>query len=186
MSFTVANVGVSGVSTGRRAGLGRELLAGTLAGAVGTAAMDGLLYLRYRRAGGRDDAWRWESAAGVTSWATASAPGQVGQKMARLLIRRPPPERWARPATNTVHWATGTLWGLQYALAGTRTTAHPVLRALALGPVAWSASYVLLPLAGVYRPIWQYDRRTLGRDLSAHLVFGTITSAALAAFHRAR
>jgi hypothetical protein len=43
--------------------------------------------------------------------------------------------------------------------------------------VAWLAGYVLLPAAGVYKPIWQYDARTLAEDLYGHLVFGTATSA---------
>jgi hypothetical protein len=37
---------------------------------------------------------------------------------------------------------------------------------------------VVLPLLGVYKPIWKYDLRTLGKDLSAHLVFGTATAVA--------
>jgi hypothetical protein len=36
----------------------------------------------------------------------------------------------------------------------------------------------VLPLLGVYEPIWKYDLETLGKDLSAHLVFGTATAAA--------
>jgi hypothetical protein len=36
---------------------------------------------------------------------------------------------------------------------------------------------VVLPVLGVYKPIWKYDLETLGKDLSAHLVFGTATAA---------
>ena len=36
----------------------------------------------------------------------------------------------------------------------------------------------MFPLLGVYKPIWKYDLETLGKDLSAHLVFGTATAAA--------
>jgi hypothetical protein len=35
----------------------------------------------------------------------------------------------------------------------------------------WSASYVLLPLAGLYRPIWEYDAKVLAKDLGDHLVY---------------
>jgi hypothetical protein len=63
----------------RGSGIGRRLVVGALSGAVGTAAMDLLLYRRYRREGGKDSAWRWESAEGVTSWDTASPPGQLGE-----------------------------------------------------------------------------------------------------------
>jgi hypothetical protein len=162
----------------------RRLAGGALAGTVGTAAMDALLYRRYRRDGGQDSAWRWESADGVTSWDAASAPGRLGEKVERLVTGHPPPDRWARPTTNAVHWATGAGWGLQYgALAGVMSQ-HRFLQALALGPVVWLAGYVVLPLAGVYEPIWKYDARTLGQDLSAHLVYGLATSAAFAALTR--
>jgi hypothetical protein len=40
---------------------------------------------------------------------------------------------------------------------------------------------VILPLAKVYEPIWKYDTKTLGKDLSVHLVYGAATTAAFAA-----
>jgi hypothetical protein len=169
------------MSNKRRFGIGRRLAAGALSGAVGTVAMDSLLYRRYRRDGGKDPAWRWESAKGVTSWDEASAPGQVGQKIGRLVTRRPPQDRWARTSTNAVHWATGAGWGLQYAILAGTPSKHPLMRAAGLGPAAWLSSYVVLPLAGVYQPIWKYDAPTLAKDLSAHLVYGLVTTAAFAA-----
>ena len=47
-----------------------------------------------------------------------------------------------------------------------------VRHGLALGTSVWTASYVLLPLAGLYRPIWEYDARVLAKDLGDHLVYG--------------
>jgi hypothetical protein len=160
----------------------RRLVAGALAGVVGTTAMDLVLYVRYRREGGKDSVYRWEFAGGVTSWEEASAPGQLGQKVERFVTGGPPPDDWARPTTNLVHWATGVGWGLQYGALARRTAAHRWTATLALGPTAWLASYAVLPLAKVYQPIWKYDARTLGRDLSAHLVFGIVTATAFAAF----
>src|SRR3954470_10798497 len=90
--------------------LGQRLIVGAVAGAVGTAAMDLLLYRRYREGGGKDSLWHWEFAGGVTSWDEASAPGQLGRKAERFVTRRPPPDRWARTTTNVVHWATGIGW----------------------------------------------------------------------------
>ena len=164
----------------------RSLAAGVLAGAAGTAAMDYLLYRRYRSGGGKDAFWPSESAAGVMSWQEASAPGRLGQKVERAVTGRPPPDDWARATTNAVHWATGIGWGFQYAVLAHRTARHPWLRALALGPAAWLGGYVILPLAKVYKPIWDYDARTLGEDLSAHLVYGAATAAAFAALDRKR
>jgi hypothetical protein len=170
----------------RGAGIVRHLVAGAVAGAVGTAAMDLLLYQRYRRDGGKDALGRWELAGGVTSWEEASAPGQVGQKLERLVIRRPPPDAWARTTTNVTHWATGIGWGIQYGVLGGRASRHPWAGALVLGPAAWLTSYAVLPLAGVYKPIWEYDARTLADDLTAHLVFGSVTAAVFAALTRER
>jgi hypothetical protein len=126
----------------------------------------------------------WEFAGGVTSWDEASAPGQLGRKAERFVTRRPPPDRWARTTTNVVHWATGIGWGAQYGALARRTSRHPWARAAALGPSAWLSGYVILPLAKVYEPIWNYDARVLADDLSAHLVFGATTSAVFAALRR--
>jgi len=162
----------------------KKLIVGGLAGAVGTAAMDLVWYRRYRNGGGKEPLWRWESAAGVMGWDEASAPGQLGRKVLRAVSRREPPDEWARTTTNLVHWATGVGWGLQYGALASRTSQHPVLRAALLGPAAWLSGYVLLPLAKVYKPIWEYDRRTLTDDLSAHLVYGAATSAGFAVLAR--
>ena len=162
----------------------RRVAAGAVAGTAGTVAMDLLLFRRYRRDGGKEPAWRWESAEGVVTWEEASAPGQVGKKLERLITRRPPPVEWARTTTNVVHWATGIGWAVQYALLASRTSRRPVLRAVALGPAVWLSGYAVLPLAGVYEPIWRYDARTLGKDLSAHVLYGLATSAAFAALTR--
>jgi hypothetical protein len=45
----------------------------------------------------------------------------------------------------------------------------------------WLSGYVILPLAKVYKPIWDYDARTLGNDLSAHLLYGAVVSTVCAA-----
>ena len=162
----------------------RHLAAGAVAGAVGTAAMDLLLHRRYRREGGKEPFGRWELAAGVTAWDEASAPGRIGQKVVLLVTGRPPPDRWARTTTNVVHWATGIGWAVNYGAVAGRTSRHPWARALALGPVVWLSGYAVLPLVGVYDPIWEYDARTLGEDLSAHLVYGAVTSGVFAALTR--
>jgi hypothetical protein len=159
----------------------RNLAVGALAGAAGTVAMDLFLYQRYRREGGKESPWQWELAAGVMSWDEASAPGQLGQKLERVVTGRPPPDAWARATTNLVHWATGVGWGIQYGALAARTSGHPWLRVVATGPAVWLIGYVVLPLAKVYKPIWRYEARTLGKDLSAHLIYGVATSVAFTA-----
>jgi hypothetical protein len=155
-----------------------NIVKGAVAGGVGTAAMDLSLYGRYRRDGGKNSLWRWEFAADVMSWDDASAPGQLGRKALRELTGDEPPDGWARPTTNVVHWATGIGWGMAYGALASAAPQHPWARALALGPVAWLSGYVVLPLAKVYKPIWKYDARTLAKDLSAHIVYGAAVGVA--------
>jgi hypothetical protein len=35
----------------------------------------------------------------------------------------------------------------------------------------------VLPAAGLYKPIWEYDARVLAKDLRAHLLYGLTTAA---------
>jgi hypothetical protein len=165
--------------------MGRALALGAASGAVGTLAMDLVWYRRARKEGKRERFASWETAAAVTNWDDASAPGQVGRKLEQLVLRRPPPDGWARATTNLAHWATGVGWGVQYGLLAARTGRRWEL-ALLLGPAAWLASYVVLPLAKVYEPIWDYDASILAKDLSAHLVFGVVTGITFAAGTRVR
>jgi hypothetical protein len=41
------------------------------------------------------------------------------------------------------------------------------------------AGPAVLPAAGLYKPIQDYDRQTLAKDLTAHLVYGISTAGAL-------
>lgn len=155
----------------------RYTVTGVVAGTLGTAAMDLVWYRRFRAEGGKDSFWRWETAKGVMGWDEASAPGQLGQKVLRRVTGSRPPDDWARTTTNVVHWSTGMAWGAQYGLLASRNPRHRWLQAVALGPAAWSSAYVLLPLAKVYKPIWEYDAQALTKDFTAHLVFGSASAA---------
>jgi hypothetical protein len=62
-------------------------------------------------------------------------------------------------------------------VAGSLRRSHVTLGP-AFGTAVWLTSYVTLPLAGLYRPIWGYDIETLLKDWSAHLAYGTSTAAA--------
>ena len=72
---------------------------GLLAGAVGTAAMDALLFSRYRRGGGESSLGDWERSAGVETWEQAPAPAQVGRRLFEGLFDRklPPSNGLTRP-----------------------------------------------------------------------------------------
>ena len=47
--------------------------------------------------------------------------------------------------------------------------------ALPFGASVWAGGYLVLPVAGLYEPIWKYDARTLAWDLGAHLTYGAGT-----------
>ncbi len=154
---------------------------GLLAGAVGTLAMDLVWYRRYRKGGGTDGFLDWEFSAGTKSYEDAGAPAQVGKRVVEGLFDTELPPESAAHMNNAVHWATGLGWGALYSLGvGSTRSAHPAF-GTALGPAAWATSYVLLGLAKLYRPMWEYDAKTLGRDLSAHVVFGLGTASAFRA-----
>ena len=79
---------------------------------------------------------------------------------------------------NATHWGFGLATGASYGLLlGSRRKPN-VRYGPPFGAAVWASGYVVLPLLGVYQPIWKYDLETLGNDLSAHLVFGTATAAA--------
>lgn len=155
----------------------RSMIRGAAAAAAGTLVMDAFLYRRYRRGGGDAAFSAWESSEGVESWEDAPAPALVGKKLIEGVIEEPLPPRYARPLNNATHWGFGLATGAGYGLlAGSR---RPAVRyGLPFGAAVWASGYVVLPLLGVYKPIWEYDRKTLEDDLSAHLVFGTATAAA--------
>lgn len=158
------------------AGLVRRAVAGAIAGIVGTAVMDVVWYLRYRRDGGTADPLTWEFG-GVENWGDTSAPGQVGRILLQRVLGEDPPAAWAQQTQNAVHWVTGIGWGKMYSLVGGPRSWRG---GLALGPAAWLTSYAVLPPLGVYQPMQTYGTRVLGRDLSAHLVYGIVTAAVYA------
>ena len=105
---------------------------GLVAGAAGTAAMDALLYARYRRGHGEEGFEPWESSSGLDSWERAPAPAQVGKRLVEGLFARELPPQRARLVNNITHWAYGILGGVQYGIvAGSlRDTADPVRAAI--------------------------------------------------------
>jgi hypothetical protein len=173
--------------------LAGALARGALAGAVGTLAMDLVWYRRYRAEGGTDSFFDWEFSLTTTSWDDVSAPGQVGRLLVKAVADVDLPPSSAGLTSTIVHWATGTHWGALLGLAVGRrgsggAMGRPVLTAvpqgIGLGLAAVGTSYTVLPMLGLYKPAWEYDARTLGRDLSAHLVYGVVTSLTYRALSR--
>lgn len=151
---------------------------GVLAGAVGTLAMDLVWYSRYRRGGGEDGFFDWEFSSSTKGFDDAGAPAQVGKRVVQTVFRKDLPDRAAALTNNIVHWTTGSQWGALYGVARRSRSGSSPADGLLLGPAAWATAYALLGAAGIYEPIWRYDKKTLAKDLSAHLVFGAATAGA--------
>jgi uncharacterized membrane protein YagU involved in acid resistance len=80
---------------------------------------------------------------------------------------------------NITHWGYGIVNGAQYGIVAASLRRPRVRYRLAFGALVWASGYVILPVAKLYEPIWKYSPETLGKDLSAHLVYGLATAAAL-------
>jgi hypothetical protein len=85
--------------------------------------------------------------------------------------------RYARFLNNATHSGFGIANGAGYGLLGSRRKPK-VWFGLPFGAAVWAGGYLVLPQLGVYKPIWNYDLKTLEKDLRAHLVFGMATAAA--------
>jgi hypothetical protein len=151
---------------------------GALAGAAGTAAMDVLWYLRYKREGGEDGPLDWEFSNGVESYDQAAAPAQVGKRIVEGFLQAELEPPTARTMNNAVHWLTGVGWGALHGLVFGSTPNARTAHGLATGATAWASSYALLSRAKLYKPMREYPLPVLWRDLSAHLVYGLATGTA--------
>jgi hypothetical protein len=138
--------------------------------------MDLLWFYRYKRGGGDSGFLAWEFSVGLDDWSKASAPAQVGKRLFEALFHRELGSQWAALTNNVMHWSYGVGWGGLYGLLASSADRPRIRWGLPFGSVVWGSSYVILPLLGVYKPIWQYDLPTLGKDLSAHLVYGLGTA----------
>ena len=157
------------------------LTRGLTASALGTLAMDSFLYRRYKREGGKKGFRSWELTEGLESWDDAPAPAKVGKRFVEALTRRELSPRYARLMNNITHWGYGVLAGAPYGVVAGSLLSPKVRYGVPFGAGVWASGYAVLPALGVYRPIWEYDLETLGKDLSAHLVFGVGTAAAFRA-----
>jgi hypothetical protein len=155
-----------------------SILRGVAASALGTLAMDALLYRRYRQGGGDAVFPAWESSEGLVSWENAPGPALVAKRFLEDVLGHDVSPRYARVLNNATHWGFGLATGAGYGFLLGSGRKPNVRYGPPFGAAVWASGYVVLPLLGVYQPIWKYDLETLGNDLSAHLVFGTATAAA--------
>ena len=149
---------------------------GLAGGAVGTLALDLVGFARYKRSGGESSFARWEFSADLQNWDEAPAPAQVGRRLVEGLFQVRLPEQRARLVNNITHWGYGVLNGAVYGLVAGSLRAPHVRHGVPFGALVWGSGYVVLPAAMLYKPIWEYDRATLAKDLSGHLAYGLTTA----------
>jgi hypothetical protein len=152
------------------------IIRGALAGAVGTMAMDLLWYARYRRGDGDREFIDWEFSTDLDSWDNAPAPAKFGKRLFEEVLRRELPAEQAGVVNNVTHWATGVGWGAVFGVLSSSLTARRNWHGLIFGTGVWLQSYAVLVPAKLYKPMWEYDAKTLWEDLSAHLVYGLTTA----------
>ena len=145
--------------------------------------MDLLWYKRHRDEGGTSSLATWEFQSDFDGFADAPAPARVGKILAQS-AHVELPDRLAPLTNNVVHWSTGISWGVVAAMLRTLPGMGAVRSGQVAGVAAWATSYAVLPKLGVYKPITEYDPKTLWKDLSAHLVFGNAVGAASLALRR--
>ena len=151
---------------------------GLVAGAFGTLVMDLLLYSRYRKDGGKSGLRRWEFSCDVHTWDEAPAPAQLGKRLYEGVFRRELPDRRAALVNNVMHWGYGVANGAAYGVLAGSLPKPKVWYGPPFGAGVWASGYVVLPAAGLYKPIWAYNWQVLAKDLSAHLVYGLSTATA--------
>ena len=106
-----------------------SILRGVAASALGTLAMDALLYRRYRHDGGDAAFPGWESSEGLVSWENAPAPALVAKRLLEGVLKHDVPPRYARLLNNATHWGFGLAAGAGYGLLlGSRHDAEGVVR----------------------------------------------------------
>lgn len=157
-----------------------SVAAGAAAGAFGTLAMDFLWFTRSRDSGSDVTFDDFEFGGDTDSFDDAGAPAAVGRTVADS-VGADIPDAAADTTDDAVHWATGVGWGIGGSLLATATGLESIAAGLVSGAAAFGAAYTVLPALGVYDPIWEYDGKTLSKDVSAHALYGAATGVALAA-----
>jgi hypothetical protein len=147
---------------------------GALAGVVGTVCLDTIHYLEYRRHGGTQDLLAWEFTP-VETWEQAPDPGQVARRVIEGFTQRKLANRWAWPVSTAMHWGFGAGTAALYGILAGSLRRPRAAHGLPFGAMVWAAGYVVLPEGGLYKPIWEYDAKTLAWDLTAHLAYGAGT-----------
>ena len=142
---------------------------GLLAGLAGTALM-----AAYREAVGRTKgrSVAAEQLKEPRTWAEAPAPAQLAKKISEGVLHKRVTKRQVPLLTNVLHWSYGAGLGALYGLAASRLQKNPLAQGTAFGGAVWGLAYASLTPLGIYEAPWRSSPKTVGVDLSYHLVYG--------------
>lgn len=160
--------------------IGNRIAKGAIAGAVGTLALDLLNYAQHRASNGDESFTDWEITTD-TPMSEAGAPAEFAEQVSDT-VGIDIPEHAGGATTNIVHWLTGVGYGIAHGLFASRLP--PVASGVTTGTAAFANSYGVLGAMGIYKPAWEYQPRTLARDLGGHLAYGLTTEATYRALDR--
>jgi hypothetical protein len=158
---------------------------GVAAGLIGTAAMTTWqeINAKLKKRAMVDVGERYRE--DVDPWEKAPAPAQVAKRMLEALFKLEVPAARIPLFTNAVHWGYGTALGGVYALVESSVRSRPGLHGALFGMGVWTMSYATLVPMGLYKPPWRYPAKTIAKDVSYHLVYGTGVGAGYALVEKA-
>ena len=146
------------------------------AGLVGTGCMTVLqevMAARRRRAAAAAGPVGNGSGRSGDPWATAPAPAQLARRVIVGVLQRDVPAERIPFFTNAVHWGYGTAMGALYGVVQGSLRPNPAASGPAFGLGVWASSYATLVPLGLYEPPWHYKPRTIAKDISYHLAYGS-------------
>jgi hypothetical protein len=147
---------------------------GLAAGVIGNAVFTGYQTLQARL---RSSDSNGSDESAPDDWSEAPAPAQVGQRIVSGVFERDVSTDQAGLLTNVMHWLYGTSWGALYGVLQ-ETNHRPVANGVVLAGAVMGADYTLLPAMRVYKPPWEYEPTTLGKDVANHVVYGLAVAGA--------
>jgi uncharacterized membrane protein YagU involved in acid resistance len=161
------------------------LARGVAAGLIGTAAMTSwqeiAAKLKKRTMVDVEERYRED----VDPWEKAPAPAQLAKRVLEALFKVEVPAERIPLFTNAVHWGYGTALAGVYGLVESSVRSRPGFHGALFGMGVWTMSYATLVPMGLYKPPWRYPAKSIAKDVSYHLVYGTGVGAGFALVERA-
>ena len=154
----------------------RTVLYGIGAGIIGTACMTALQEVALRVKRHTTVGMKHDEEVDEDPWKRAPAPAQLLKRVVEKATGVEPDAAAIPLYTNITHWGYGISLGAAYALAERRLRLKTPLAGVTFGLGVWAQSYATLVPLGLYKWPWHYPAKTIAKDVSYHLVYGTGTA----------